>query len=134
VVGAQRSRIYEHLFRSCSSSHIQYKKVLARYALRVEIATASFARNANRIYLDQFRQPLSDRFVSRQRLQRSLRTGVLDFDPRACFRAILIFEPAVGVGDRSSVPPLSVLPLNIKPLPGLGVLREVRLDLDRVSV
>ncbi len=103
VVGAQRSRINEHLFRSRSSPHVKDKQILAGGALGIKIAAAAFAGKANRIHFDQFAQALGNRIASRQRFQQALRAGILRIDPRACFGAVLIFQPAVGIAHHDAV-------------------------------
>src|SRR5258708_10347366 len=87
----------------CAFTHVNARLLLIRQALSEELAVAGLLQGVMGFDGEEFSNALSDAFTPRDGVQVSASVECLLFDPGSSARRILVFEPAVGVGDRNSV-------------------------------
>ena len=104
MIGRQPRGINEHLLRAgWALAHIKDVQILIGEPLGIEVAPATFERQADHVHLEQFGEPFGDGLLAGELAQGGLGASILRVNPGASFRAGLIFEPAVGIADDRAV-------------------------------
>jgi hypothetical protein len=79
------------------------EEVRVRGALGKEIVAAAFERGGEGIDFLEFTKALGDLLASGERIEGGGGAAILRFNPCSGFWAVLVFEPAIGVGNGDAV-------------------------------
>src|SRR5216684_9002172 len=100
MIGAPRQGIDQQLIRAVdAAAHKDLEEILASQPLAEEVSSASFDRRLEGIRVQQLREPLAEFHAARQIRKSSLRALLFGINPGTRFRAVLVFEPSVGVSN-----------------------------------
>src|SRR5262249_13576133 len=102
--------------------HVHDRLVLVGASFVKEVTASALERRRYRIELEKLFQPLVYLIAAREFRQHRFGVLVLDLDPGASLSAVLILEPAIRIGDVSSVNCLAYVinPCRWRPFRGLG--------------
>ena len=103
VIGAQAVGVQQHLVgRLRPRPHVQHEQVLIGFPLREEGSPAAHEGHADRVDLDELREPALGAVASGKGSEHRIGVGVLRGDPLAGRRRVLVLEPAIRVRDLDS--------------------------------
>ncbi len=96
----ENQRIHQQLILPVEAlAHIKDRLVLIGLPPGKEVASVTLDRAAHGFDFEQGLDLLTKRFAAWNRGQNGIRIGVLRIDPDPGLSAVLVFEPAVGIGD-----------------------------------
>jgi hypothetical protein len=99
-VRTERIRIYEDLvFTVLSNPHVQHTLILVCRSPFEEVPAIPLRGYVAGLNFHKSREPLFQCCPARPRIEESPRIVVLCIDPSTRFRTLLVFEPAVRIGD-----------------------------------
>jgi hypothetical protein len=87
----------------CAFTHVNARLLLVGQALPEEIAAAGFLQGVICFDGEEFANPLTNPFSSRNAFEIGSGISRLFFDPSARAGRVLVFEPAIRVGDGDTV-------------------------------
>src|SRR5208282_2018540 len=91
------------ILSACPFTHADARLILVRQALPEEIAATGDLQGVIGFDGKELSNALTNALASREIVQIGARIAGLLFDPCARARRVLVFEPAIGVGDRDTV-------------------------------